>query len=300
MDENSKDYFIGISLAVLAGLIWSVLAIALKLALNFAPSATIVWFRFCVAALLLFIILLLFRPKELSLHKLPKITWIAGLALGVNYFGYMKGVELTSPSFTQIFIQLGPLLLALTGVFYFRESLSRRQLLGFAFALVGYFVFYRDQISHELLIGQDFNGGFWWLIIASVTWAVFAVIQKVIVRQHSTEKINLFIFLLCGLLMLPYANINDLKMLSFNNWLLMFFLALNTLISYGAIGLALKKIPASLVSLIITCNPLITLLIMSILEKMKVSWISPDIIGAEGYWGAGFVVMGVGLAVWKK
>jgi drug/metabolite transporter (DMT)-like permease len=58
-----------------------------------------------------------------------------------NYYGYVKGVELSSPSIAQIFIQIGPVFLALSGFLFFHEKATTRQVIGLILAFAGLAVF---------------------------------------------------------------------------------------------------------------------------------------------------------------
>jgi len=86
--------------------------------------------------------------------------------------------------------------------------------------------------------------------------------------------------------------------LSFNGWLLLIFLGLNTLIAYGAIALAFRYLDSSKVSVITTMNPILTFILMYIFEKMNIHWIATEhfsvasIIGATiALGGAIFVIL---------
>lgn len=139
MSERS----IGLLCATTTALCWAVLAIGLKYALQFADSGTIVWFRMIVASLLLVTYYLIKKPDHLKILKqLPMLGVVAGLCLSANYYGYMKGVELTSPSNAQIMIQMAPMSLILIGIFYFRERPSPLQGLGFGLAALGFSLFF--------------------------------------------------------------------------------------------------------------------------------------------------------------
>ena len=68
--------------------------------------------------------------------KLSRTQWfllsIASIMLTANYVLYVIGLDFTTPASTQLFIQLGPLLLALGGIIVFRERFSLGQWVGLA------------------------------------------------------------------------------------------------------------------------------------------------------------------------
>ena len=62
-------------------------------------------------------------------------------------------------------------------------------------------------------------------------------------------------------------------------------------------GIALELAPASQVSMVITCNPILTLIFMKILSFNNVDWIKPDQVSIFGYLGAALVIIGILLVV---
>ncbi|MCB0365791.1 MAG: DMT family transporter [Bdellovibrionales bacterium] len=296
MSERS----IGLLCATTTALCWAVLAIGLKYALQFADSGTIVWFRMIVASLLLVTYYLIKKPDHLKILKqLPMLGVVAGLCLSANYYGYMKGVELTSPSNAQIMIQMAPMSLILIGIFYFRERPSPLQGLGFGLAALGFSLFFWDQITVAVSNQDRFFSGNLWIVMAAATWALFATLQKILTRVWTPQQINLLIYILAVFVLAPLADFKILPDLGIGAWALMIFLGVNTLVAYGALGEALKRIPASHVSVIISANPLLTITIMTILRYQQVQWIETDIIDWRGYMGATLVVTGVICAVRK-
>ncbi len=287
MSEHNK----GLLFVSITALFWGILAIALKVGLSSLDSASIVWFRFSFAFLILLAYILL-NPKEsfAFLKKPPKESFFCGLLLGCNYFCFLKGVELTSPSITQIIIQVGPISLALAGFFYFKESIVSKQVLGFLLALIGFILFYSEQL--DSLYFSHFNEGFWWIITGAFSWTIYAILQKSISHKISSVQSNFIIYFTAALLFTPMAKYQNLPQLNSQEWSLMIFLGANTLIAYGCLAAALQRAPANQISLIITLNPLITLFLMQFLSKIQVTWIDPEPIGLKGYIGAFMVITG--------
>ena len=80
-------------------------------------------------------------------------------------------------------------------------------------------------------------------------------------------------------------------------WLILLFLGVNTLLAYGFLAEAFKYLEANKVGIIITLNPMITIVAMLTLTYLEVSWIEPERISAWGILGALLVVSGAILAV---
>jgi drug/metabolite transporter (DMT)-like permease len=293
---------LGLWMAFVTAFLWAILVIKLKLALEYIDEISIVWFRLSFAFLFIFIYKLITAPKDLSILKSPPLLGIcSSLGLGLNYFFYMKGVDLTSASNAQVLIQLAPLGLILVGVFIFKETPKAIQIFGFGLALAGFIFFYIDQIQVTSLSGQDnLKVGNLWIIIAALCWVIFAVLQKPLLKKYEAQQLNLLLYGVAALLMMPFAHWSSFLHLPVQGWLLLIACGLNTVVAYGALPIAFQNLPTSQVSVIIAANPLLTIFIMSFISLFQVSWIKPEHIAGLGYFAAGLVVTGVILVVTAK
>lgn len=294
MDNRIK----GVMFASITATFWGFLAIALKVATGIMDPLTIVWFRFLVAFSILTIYFSFRKPEYLKiLRKPPLFIIVASLGIGINYISYLNGLKLTSPSTAQVLIQIGPILLGIVGLIFFKEKISRRQAIGFILAGLGLFLFYRENIA-KIATGEEmFNMGILWIVVAAMAWVVYATFQKILVRRYPAQQLNLFLFGLPVLLFLPFANLSAFLNLSIGNWALLIYLGLNTLIAYGSLAIAFKYLEANKVSIIITMNPIITFILMGILTYMEVSWIEPEIFSIRVILAALLVLTGAIMAV---
>jgi drug/metabolite transporter (DMT)-like permease len=270
---NSSDQFKGVVYSIVAALMWSILAIALKVSLNTLSPGTIVCARFSIAFLFLGVYLLIKRPNVFAIFRKPPLKLIfASLFLAFNYFGFMKGIEYTTPSNAQVFIQLGPVLFALIGIYLFKEKINWKHILGFTILLSGLGLFFWEQLFATANHGS-YSLGILWVIGAAVAWSIYAILQKDLTQNNSVNQLNLFIYGLCTVIFLPIVDYGNFAGMGFGSWMLVLFLGLNTLIAYGAIALAFRYLDSSKVSAIVTVNPVVTFIIMYALGKMKVTWI---------------------------
>ena len=280
---------------------WGVLAIALKVASKAIDSPTIVWFRFSLAFSGMAVWALFNDPKALKiLYKPSLILVISTLMLAWNYIGFMWGVQYTTPGNAQVAVQTGQVVLAIFGVVFFKEKLSLVQGLGFLLALIGFWIFYQQHLTALPANRSEYTKGMLLTVSAALTWAVYAAMQKKLIRQHPVTTLNLFIFGLPILLYLPFANFESLAHLSLGHWLLLIFLGANTLISYVCLSLALKYMEAGKVSVLLIMNPIITFVIMGVLTWLQVSWIAPEHFSVLSIFGALLALFGAVLVVRKK
>ena len=296
-----KNQTKGIVFAGITAVFWGVLAVALKVAVRQVDAPTIVWFRFCLAFTPLLIWHIIKRPWELRiLYRPPLLLVIATVALAYNYLGFMWGIQYTTPSSAQLFIQMGAILLTLAGIVFFRERFTRLQIFGFVMTIAGLLLFYNQQIG-ALSGGENiYMKGVILTLSGAVAWTIYGALQKKLVATYSTLNLNLFLFGLPTLLYLPMVNFSQLLELDWVMWLIMAFLGINTLVAYTTLSLALKYLEAGKVSVIIIMNPLITFILMAIFTRMEVSWIEGEHFSLLSVTGAVIVIAGAILVVKKK
>ncbi|HMN69240.1 MAG TPA: DMT family transporter [Bdellovibrionales bacterium] len=289
---------IGLWMATVTALSWAVLAIALKFALHKFSSGTIVWTRMALAFAILLVLFTFVRRHWLGILKTPPWAGVlCGVLIACNYYGFMKGIELTSASNAQIMIQLAPMSFALISIFMFGEIPTLVQGTGLVTALTGFGFFYWDQILVAVDDLERFQTGNLWILFAAATWCGFALIQKRLIKTVAPQQFNLLIYGISGVLLAPLTTWPELAHVNAWDIALILFLALNTVVAYGALSEALNRIPASHVSVIIAVNPLLTIAIMWYLTTMQVQWIAGEPIHWRGGLGALLVVVGVILTV---
>jgi drug/metabolite transporter (DMT)-like permease len=228
----------------------------------------------------------------------PWLMVVGALLLAFNYYGYMKGVELTTASNSQIMIQLGPILLLLTGIFYFGERLKLLQWAGVVGAALGFVLFFFDQAQLSFSNLGQYQEGDIWLAGAATSWTFFAVSQKLMLKKNwRPGELNLVTYFVCAVALTFAADFSELPSVTWTQWVLLTSLGLNTVVAYGGFTRAMSLIPASQVSLIVTCNPLLTIALIQASEAMGHPVIPSEPLGLRGVLGALLVVGGVALAV---
>jgi drug/metabolite transporter (DMT)-like permease len=295
---NLPAKFKGVIFSSITAILWGFLAIALKVSLTDLRPVDITWVRFSIAFIVLAAFLLVTNQSQFKIIKSPPpLLIIAALCLGFNYLGFISGVNFTSPGISQVFIQLGPVLLALAGFIIYKERVNLPQLIGLIMVVSGLVLFYREQLSFITGHKDIFNRGIAWIIFGAIAWAGYAISQKKLVQTYPPMQLNLIIFGLPAVLYSPFANYSSLLDISLKYWLLIIFLGLNTLAAYGSLAIALKYLAANKVSVIITQNPVITFITMAILGALEVSWIMPENFTFLTIIGAMFVIIGAVLTV---
>lgn len=293
--DKKALYLRGLMMVGITVLLWSLLPILQKVALKAFSSGTIAWFRFVSAFLILYPWLHMKGSQPvLIIRRPPWLGILAGVTLAANYFGMIKGIQLSTPSNAAILIQTAPVMLVFAGILLFNEKMKRPQVFGVIVAAIGFIAFYFDQKKHTVDLSL-FSIANQYILFAAVMWTIFMICQKAL--EHDAQLLNLLIFGVASVSLLPWVSWGEFTGVSLGYWLLLISLGLNTLIAYGTLGEAVKCLPLSHISVLVTLNPLITLVLMYILPLINASWIDPEPLGMMGYAGALSAITGVVIVV---
>jgi len=268
LHQASGRWKLGLLLALVTAACWATLPVALKMSLSVLDPMTLTWFRFAFAAVFMGLWLLGKRRMAVFGALQPK-QWrwllLATVLLIGNYIGYLLGVKYTSPGNAQLLIQLAPLLMALGGVFIFRERFVWGQWLGL-------------------------------LIIVLGSWAAYALMQKQLLLKLSSQHILAVIYLFSALLLWPFAHPSALADLNALHWALLLYCALNTLVAYGAFAEALEHWQASRVSAVLATTPMLCLGVVALVHAFWPEAVASEHVGLLGFAGAVLVVVGSALS----
>lgn len=296
----AKEHLRGILLSLATALLWGILPIFLKISLQGFHVGTIAWFRFLFAFLILVVILHWKNLKPLSiLRKPPWMGILGGACLSGNYYWMTVGVDLSGPSNVAVLIQTASVFLVLAGVFVFHERLSIRQVLGMVIAGSGLFLFFHDQQSRIQEQGDYYYADFL-IVLAGLVWVGYMVSQKLLSRQYGAQSLNLLVYAVATFTLIGAVEWADFTRAGPTAWLSLVFCGFNTLLAYGALAEAVKYIPLALISVIISLNPLITLLGMKILTDIGFAGLQAEPVGSLGYFGGVVAVTGVVLVVYRQ
>ena len=295
LHQSSGRWRLGLALSLLTVLLWGVLPIALKIMLQVLDVYTLTWFRFAIAFGLLAIYLAL-RRKLPSLQQLRSTSLgllaIATIFLAVNYLLFLQGLALTSANNAEVLIQLAPVLFGLGAIAIFKERYTLRQWAGMAVLVLGFVLFFNEQLRTLITGASNYLIGSSLIIIAAAAWAVYALAQKQLLQQLSSANVMLIIFGGCALIFSPVAAPQKIFTISPLHLATLLFCGLNTLVAYGAFAEALENWEASRVSAVISLAPLCTLVAVEVVSSVMPNLIAPEPLTILGIVGAILVVTG--------
>ena len=295
LHQTSGRWRLGLALSLVTTFLWGILPIALSVALQALDVYTVTWFRFVLAFGLLGVYLAarkqLPEPEKLRSASLGLLA-IATIFLGLNYLLFLQGMVQTSPTNAQVLIQLAPVLMGLGALAVFKERYTLHQWVGLGVLSLGLALFFHEQLKMVIAAPTTYLLGNGLLVIASATWAIYALAQKQLLQKLPSSTIMLVIYGGCAILFSPLATPQPLLILTPLQWGMLVFCGLNTLIAYGAFAEALEHWEASRVSAVLALTPIVTLISVWAVSLLVPTLIAPEHLTILGVLGAVLVVAG--------
>jgi drug/metabolite transporter (DMT)-like permease len=191
----------GMALALVAAALWGLAPVATKAALEgYSPEALAV-IRLGVAGSLF---RLLAGPGA---PWLPRERWslVAGLALGVDFLLYNYGLRHTTAAVAGLVVNIEVISTIALAHWLLGERLTPRRLCGAAVAVAGVIAVALDGTSLEGLMARGRLFGNGCVMLAAMTWSVYAVCQRRATARTGGGRFEILapIFSVATLTMLP-------------------------------------------------------------------------------------------------
>lgn len=295
LHRTTGNWRLGLGLSLITVVLWGLVPVALAIVLTKLDTYTINWFRFATAFVLLggYLVKQKNLPKLAQLKSVPTyLLAIAILGLTGNYIFFVMGLKATSPSHAEVLIQLAGIFLSLGGLLIFKERYTRYQWIGVGVLVAGFIGFFYEQLKVVAADSDKYISGSIMLIVAGISWAVYALIQKQLLTKLDSTHIMWVIYGACGVLFGLMAKPQTLMQLNSIEWIALIFCGLNTVIAYGAFAESLQHWEASRVSAILALAPIFTIGSMSVTAWLAPGLVAPEQITSLGLLGAILVVTG--------
>ena len=279
---------------------WGSLPVIAQQALKAVDAPTLVWIRFLVASLVLFVLLGLTgklpRPSEFSKQTLFLLL-LGIIGISANFVLVAMGLHYISPTTTQVLWQLSPFTMILVGVGVFKEAFTHWQKIGLMLLLTGLVMFFNDKFGELFSLGS-YAVGVMMAASGSMIWVCYGVAQKLLSKHFNSQQILLMIYFCSSFVFLPFAEPSQIAHIGNPFlWGCFIYCCLNTLIGYGSFGEASTNWDASKVSIVTTLIPVFTMIFSTIGHHLSPDYFAASDMNLVSYVGAMVVVAGALLAV---
>lgn len=276
-------------------MLWGMLPVALKELLAGMDAITIVWYRFFVAGVVLFVWLASQRKLPQLLRQGAQIKWFllfAAVGLSINYFLFSYSLNFVNGETSEAVIQLTTLFLILGGVFVYKEPFFAVQKFGTLLIVFGLLLFFNDRLSGLLSLENRETIGVIIVVFAAITWTVYALLQKQLLNSFSSVQILFLIYAFSIVVLLPFISPLSLFDLTEVQFYLLLFCCLNTIVAYGCFAEALNCWDASKVSAVLALAPLFTISSLKLVVFFQPDYAFSDRLSMLSLLGAFLLVVG--------
>ncbi|GAB6477080.1 DMT family transporter [Bacillus cereus] len=187
-----KQTILGAICLSLAASIWGGMYVVSKYVLDFIPPLTLVWLRFIIAFVVLYMILKIAEKKQKKKVTVRKKDWL--LFAWIGFIGYFIsitcqfiGTKLSDAHTGSLVTSATPAFMVLFAAIILKEKLTARRLLSTIIATIGVIIV----IGWDIEIGSYFIGTII-LVGAAITWALLSIYVKIASARFSSLVITTY------------------------------------------------------------------------------------------------------------
>ncbi|EMI9087699.1 EamA family transporter [Bacillus cereus] len=187
-----KQTILGAICLSLAASIWGGMYVVSKYVLDFIPPLTLVWLRFIIAFVVLYVILKIAEKKQKKKVTIRKKDWL--LFAWIGFIGYFIsitcqfiGTKLSDAHTGSLVTSATPAFMVIFAALILKEKLTARRLLSTIIATIGVIIV----IGWDIEIGSYFIGTII-LVGAAITWALLSIYVKIASARFSSLVITTY------------------------------------------------------------------------------------------------------------
>ncbi|ADY22555.1 DMT family transporter [Bacillus paranthracis] len=187
-----KQTILGAICLSLAASIWGGMYVVSKYVLDFIPPLTLVWLRFIIAFVVLYMILKITEKKQKKIVTIRKKDWL--LFAWIGFIGYFIsitcqfiGTKLSDAHTGSLVTSATPAFIVIFAAIILKEKLTARRLLSTIIATIGVIIV----IGWDIEIGSYFIGTII-LVGAAITWALLSIYVKIASARFSSLVITTY------------------------------------------------------------------------------------------------------------
>jgi Predicted permease, DMT superfamily len=176
--------------------IWGSLYVVSKFVLGKIPTFTILFLRFLIASICLFILLRKrnFKKIEKKDYKYIALVGIGGYFISVG--AQLIGTKLASASLASLVNSLNPVVIMLMASIILKEKLTLKKVGSIILALIGVYLIIGGNGGNGQIIGIAFS------IFSVLTWSIVSVFMRKVTQKYDSLQITLY-----GLIIAAFCNL---------------------------------------------------------------------------------------------
>jgi drug/metabolite transporter (DMT)-like permease len=272
---------------------WGFSFIAIKIAVAEVPPAVVVWLRFTIGLVILFVFMLYRRMLRLPTFKDGLYFALLGF-IGISFHQWLQstGLVTSQASTTSWIVSTAPIFIALLAWLFLREKLGIMAVLGIGLATLGVLLVVSKGNISSMFTGAIGTPGDLLVLISAPNWAVFSVLSRSALKKFPALfvlfYVMLFGWIFSSIHFLSIQGWTTIPQISSSGWLAVAFLGIGcTALAYIFWYDGLQAITASQAGVFLYIEPLVSLVAAAL--------ILGEIITLPALLGGSFILLGVWL-----
>jgi len=180
----------------IAAIIWGISFIAIKIAVTEAPPAVIIWLRFTIGLVILFLYLLWRGQLKLPNRKdLPFLALLGFIGTSFHQWLQSTGLVTAQASTASWLVSTSPIFMALLAGILFKEKIGRSSILGIVLATLGVLLIVSNGTLASVFNFSFGSVGNVLVLLSAINWAVFSVLSRNALNRYSPIFLLFYVML---------------------------------------------------------------------------------------------------------
>lgn len=253
--NNTKAHLAVLTANLLYGANYSIAKIAMP---EYILPFAFITIRVCLAAILYFFLFKIIVKTESIRGKYKMFMLLALFGIAINQLLFFKGLSLTTPINAALIMTTNPITVLIIASIFLKEKITKLKIGGILLGIIGAasLILYGNQLQ----VSQSNALGDLLIFINSVSFAIFLVLAKPIMKQHQPLTVMFWLFFF-GIFMVTPFGAGELKQVDWSALPMHAYLSIGyvvlgtTVLAYLCNLYALKNLNASTVSTYIYLQP---------------------------------------------
>ena len=265
LNKNKMKELIDKNLMVIATLFFSGAFIAGKFSIAEFPVYSLTFFRFLIAAVVLFLIMWK-KGEDLTLEKadIPRIILLSLLGMVGYHVFFFTALKYTSSVNTSLIAATNPIMTTIMASLFLKERFPKKAVGGILISFLGVAMIVTNG-SIDVIKNMNFNIGDIYMLLAVLAFSLYFIILKGIVGRVAPIKLTSYVFLFCVILLIPmviYENpMSFLPSTTWTGWSSLIYMSIfASVIAYLIQQVSVKRIGPAKTSLYVNLVPLFSMI----------------------------------------
>lgn len=253
------------NLMIIATLFFSGAFIAGKFSVAEFPVYSLTFFRFLIAAVVLFFILRI-KGVDLTLERkdIPRVVLLSLLGMVGYHVFFFTALKHTSSVNTSLIAAMNPIVTTIMASIFLKEKFPKKAIGGILISFTGVALIVTNG-SLEVIKNMNFNVGDIYMLMAILSFSIYFIVLKGIVGRIDPMKLTFYVFFFCVVMLVPmviYENpVEYLPRTTSKGWGSLIYMSIfASVVAYLIQQISVKRIGPAKTSLYVNLVPLFSMI----------------------------------------